>query len=77
MVFDFAFEQIGVHRVEARCAVHNDRGNGALQKLGAVREVRLRKSFVKNGVHYDQFLSMILDTDWALREMRYTPRRVS
>jgi hypothetical protein len=32
---------------------------------------------VKNGVHYDQFLSVILDTDWALREMRYTPRLVS
>jgi len=25
MVLDFAFEQIGVHRVEARCAVHNGR----------------------------------------------------
>jgi len=77
MVLDFAFEQIGVHRVEARCAVHNGRGNGALQKLGAVHEVRLRKSFVKNGVHYDQFLAVILDTDWAMREMRYRARRVS
>jgi [ribosomal protein S5]-alanine N-acetyltransferase len=77
MVLDFAFEQIGVHRMEARCAVHNGRGNGALHKLGAVREVRLRKSFVKNGVHYDQFLAVILDTDWAMREARYTPRRVS
>jgi ribosomal-protein-alanine N-acetyltransferase len=77
LVLDFAFGQIGVHRVEARCAVHNGRGNGALQKLGAVREVRLRKSFVKNGIHYDQFLSAILDTDWAVRDVRYTPRRVS
>ena len=77
MVLDFAFEDIGVHRMEARCAVHNGRGNGALHKLGSVREVRLRKSFLKNGVHYDQFLSVILDTDWALRETRYWPPRVS
>ena len=77
LVLDFAFEQVGVHRMEARCAVHNGRGNGALHKLGAVREVRLRKSFLKNGVHYDQFLSVILDTDWAMREQRYTARLVS
>jgi len=77
MVLDFAFEHVGVHQMEARCAVHNGRGNGALHKLGAVREVRLRKSFLKNGIHYDQFLSVILDTDWAMREQRYTARLVS
>jgi ribosomal-protein-alanine N-acetyltransferase len=77
MVLDFAFEDIGVHRMEARCAVHNGRGNGALHKLGSVREVRLRKSFLKDGIHYDQFLSVILDTDWALRDQRYSPRLVS
>ena len=77
MVLDFAFGEIGVNRMEARCAVHNGRGNGALDKLGAVREVRLRKSFLKNGTYYDQFLSVILDTDWALREERYSLPRVS
>ena len=77
MVLDFAFEELGVHRMEARCAVHNGRGNGALHKLGAVREVRLRKSFLKNGTHYDQFLAVILDSDWAMREERFTPARVS
>jgi [ribosomal protein S5]-alanine N-acetyltransferase len=71
MVLDFAFQEIGVQRMEARCVVHNERGNGALHKLGAVREVRLRDSFLKNGTYYDQFLSVILDTDWALREECY------
>jgi [ribosomal protein S5]-alanine N-acetyltransferase len=77
MVLDFAFEEIGVQRMEARCAVHNGRGNGALHKLGAVREMRLRDSFLKNGTYYDQFLSVILDVDWAFREERYSPPRVS
>jgi ribosomal-protein-alanine N-acetyltransferase len=64
MVLDFAFGTIGVRRLEARAAVKNGRGNGALRKLGAVQECRLRKSFHKNGEYLDQALYAILDTDW-------------
>ena len=64
LVLDFAFETIGVHRLEARAAVKNGRGNGALQKLGAVQECVLRKSFLKNGEYLDQVLYAMLDTDW-------------
>jgi RimJ/RimL family protein N-acetyltransferase len=64
MVLDFAFDTIGVHRLEARAAVKNGRGNGALQKLGAVQECRLRQSFQKNGEYLDQMLYAMLDTDW-------------
>ena len=49
MVVDFAFETLGVRRLEARAAVANGRGNGALRKLGAVQEGVLRRSFLKNG----------------------------
>ena len=64
LVLDFAFDTIGVHRLEARAAVKNGRGNGALQKLGAVQECRLRKSFQKNGEYIDQMLYAMVDTDW-------------
>ena len=64
LVLDFAFDTIGVHRLEARAAVKNGRGNGALQKLGAVQECRLRKSFQKNGEYLDQVLYSMIDTDW-------------
>ena len=64
LVLDFAFETIGVHRLEARAAVKNGRGNGALQKLGAVQECLLRKSFHKNGEYLDQVLYALLDMDW-------------
>jgi [ribosomal protein S5]-alanine N-acetyltransferase len=64
MVLDFTFGTVGVHRLEARAAVKNGRGNGALQKLGAVQECRLRKSFHKNGEYLDQVLYSMLDTDW-------------
>ena len=64
MVLDFVFDTIGVHRLEARAAVKNGRGNGALQKMGAVQECTLRKSFHKNGEYLDQVLYAMLDTDW-------------
>jgi RimJ/RimL family protein N-acetyltransferase len=65
LVLDFAFETIGVHRLEARAAVLNGRGNGALQKMGAVQECVLRKSFQRNGQYLDQVLYAILDCDWC------------
>jgi len=54
-----------VHRLEARAAVKNGRGNGALRKIGAVQEGLLRKSFQKNGEYLDQALWTILKEDWA------------
>jgi RimJ/RimL family protein N-acetyltransferase len=63
LVIDFAFEVIGVHRLEARAAIENGRGNAALRKLGAVQEGILRKSFLRNGRYLDQALWAILPED--------------
>ncbi len=64
LVLDFAFETLGVHRLEARAAVLNGRGNGALLKMGAVQECVLRKSLERNGEYLDQVLYAILEEDW-------------
>jgi RimJ/RimL family protein N-acetyltransferase len=64
LVLEFVFETIGVHRLEARSAIRNGRGNGALQKLGAVQEGVLRKSFLKNGEYLDQALYAMVEDDW-------------
>ena len=64
LMIRFAFETVGVHRLEARAAVKNGRGNGALRKVGAVPEGLLRRSFLKNGEYLDQMLWSILDEDW-------------
>jgi RimJ/RimL family protein N-acetyltransferase len=70
LVLEFAFETLGVHRLEARSAVRNGRGNGALRKLGAVQEGLLRKSFLRNGEYLDQVLYAIVEDDWRFsREM--------
>jgi RimJ/RimL family protein N-acetyltransferase len=64
LVVQFAFDTIGSHRLEARAAVLNGRGNGALRKIGATREGVLRKSFLRNGEYLDQSLWTILAEDW-------------
>jgi RimJ/RimL family protein N-acetyltransferase len=74
LVLDFAFETVGVHRLEARATLRNGRGNGALRKLGAVQEGVLRRSFLRNGEYLDQALWSILDEDWD--EARPTARGV-
>jgi ribosomal-protein-alanine N-acetyltransferase len=64
LVLRFAFDVVGVHRLEARAAVRNGRGNGALRKIGAVCEGVMRKSFLRNGEYLDQNLWSILIDDW-------------
>jgi ribosomal-protein-alanine N-acetyltransferase len=73
MVLDFAFDVIGTERLEARAAVANGRGNGALRKIGAVQEGLLRRSFLRNGQHHDQVLWGILADDWRLQRAAQQP----
>ena len=64
LAIEFAFDVIGVHRLEARTAVTNTRGNSCLSKLGAVREGVLRKSFLRHGEFLNQSLWTILADEW-------------
>ena len=73
MMLDFAFDVIGAQRLEARAAVANGRGNGALRKIGAVQEGLLRRSFQRNGQHHDQVLWGILADDWRLQREAQEP----
>jgi RimJ/RimL family protein N-acetyltransferase len=66
LAVEFAFDTLGVYRLEARAAVVNGRGNGALRKIGAVQEAILRRSFLCNGVHLDQVLWSILKSGWRV-----------
>ena len=73
MVVKFAIETLGVLRLEARAAVANGRGNGALRKLGAVQEGVLRRSFLKNGQFLDQMLWSILSEEWRQAKAVWGP----
>jgi len=62
---DIVFAMTGVRRLEARACVENGLGNGALRKLGATLDARLRRSFTAGGVSRDQQLWSILREDWC------------
>ena len=74
LVIDFAFDTIRTHRLEARAAILNGRGNGALRKIGATQEGILRKSFLRNGEYLDQALWTILDEDWRAQRVIWGER---
>ena len=76
LVKEFVCDTLGVHRFEARAAVLNGRGNGALLKAGAVQEAVLRKSFQCNGQYVDQLLYTILDEDWRASRSTTSSRRL-
>jgi RimJ/RimL family protein N-acetyltransferase len=69
LVLNFGVDVVGTQRFEARAAVANGRGNGALRKIGAVQEGVLRRSFLRNGRYHDQVLWSILAEDWRLQRM--------
>jgi len=65
LVMDFAFGAMGIHRLEARAAIGNARGNAALRKIGAFREGTLRKSFLRYGEEDDQAIWTVLADEWC------------
>src|SRR5262245_13562990 len=64
VAINFAIGELGVERLEARASVQNGRGNGALRKLGAMPEARLRQSFARDDRRTDQRLWAIVKDDW-------------
>jgi [ribosomal protein S5]-alanine N-acetyltransferase len=64
LVLDFAFTTLDAHRIEARAAVVNGRGNGALKKLGAVREAYLRRGSRCGDRYEDHHMWAILRDEW-------------
>lgn len=64
MAVDFTFTAMGVNRLEARVAVRNGRGNGALSKLGAAQEAVLPNSFTCDDDRLDEVLWTIVSEDW-------------
>ena len=76
LFLEFAFEALQIHRLEARAAVRNGRGNAVLQKLGAVQEGVLRKSFLRHGEYLDQALYAIVDEDWRAASSVWRARSV-
>jgi [ribosomal protein S5]-alanine N-acetyltransferase len=62
----YAFEELGMHRVYAIPFVHNKGSCRVLEKAGFVLEATMRRSAIKDGQLYDQYLYAAYDDTWIL-----------
>ncbi|OIR13092.1 putative ribosomal N-acetyltransferase YdaF [mine drainage metagenome] len=65
LLLQFAFENIGMERVEFRADINNARSIAAMKKIGCVVEGVLRSNTIKrDGTRRDSVVLSILKTEW-------------
>ncbi|MES2005242.1 MAG: GNAT family N-acetyltransferase [Bacteroidota bacterium] len=65
LLLQFAFEQLGMERVEFRADNTNERSKAAMKSIGCVAEGVLRSSTIKaDGTRRDSIVLSILKTEW-------------
>jgi [ribosomal protein S5]-alanine N-acetyltransferase len=67
LALGFVFCTLETHRLEARASLQNRRGQGALMKLGAIKECVLRRSLRRGDEFFDQALYTIVEDEWRER----------
>ena len=73
LMFDFLFDQVGAHRLEARAAVQNGRANGAARKVGSVPEGVARQGIKCQGSYHDMLMWSLLAEDWRQSKITIQP----
>jgi RimJ/RimL family protein N-acetyltransferase len=71
LLLDFAFDTLGVMRLETRVVEANVRGNKAMLKLGAAREGTLRRGFRSGDTFMDHVMWSILADEWRARRSTF------
>ena len=68
-VIRFGFEELGLHRIEAKYIVENERSRHAMESVGMTFEGVLRESMLVKGAYVDVGVCSILRSEWkALQE---------
>lgn len=67
LIVDYAFREMGLHRIQLVVAPFNRAGIRAYEKAGFVEEGRHRDAVWHDGRWYDEVLMSILDHEWAAR----------
>lgn len=63
-VLQYAFEQLGLHRISAITDCRNTAANALLQRLGMRQEAHFRQHAWFKGAWCDEFLHAILKSEW-------------
>jgi ribosomal-protein-alanine N-acetyltransferase len=61
---DFAFQELGLHRIEADVDPRNERSLRLLDRLGFHREGHLRERYYMNGERQDAVMMAVLKAEW-------------
>lgn len=65
LLLKHAFEKLNIARVQFKADVRNERSNRAIERLGAIREGRLRKDRILGDGHIrDAYIYSIIDEEW-------------
>lgn len=70
VIVDYAFREMGLHRLQLEVAVFNLAGIRAYEKAGFVQEGRRRASVWHDGQWYDELLMSVLHNEWAARRSK-------
>ena len=62
-IYDYAFTQLHLHRIEAQVFVKHTASIQHLEKMGMKREGRLRQNFLINQTYQDSYLYALLKSD--------------
>ncbi|MFI6404447.1 GNAT family N-acetyltransferase [Streptomyces sp. NPDC050548] len=65
LIVGYAFEQLGLHRIQLEVYGHNHRARRVYEKVGFVVEGVRREARLRDGEWADDVLMAILDHEWA------------
>lgn len=65
LILDFAFNEVGFHRIEAGAMPRNIGSTRVLEKIGFVKEGLARDYLQINGVWEDHYMYSMLESDWT------------
>ena len=68
VLIDHAFNELGMNRVEIRCAADNTRSAAVAERLGFAKEGVLRQSEMRNGRLHDFRIYGLLAAEWSRTE---------
>ncbi|WP_419903606.1 GNAT family N-acetyltransferase [Kiloniella sp.] len=75
-LIDYAFEELGLHRLEAACLEHNDSSKAVLCKVGFKEEGHARGYLRINGMWQDHITFALLQSDPRLSRKGWVKGRI-
>ena len=72
----YAFTSLDLHRIQAATSSHNTGSWRVMERLGMVREGRLKEADFQDGHWVDRFIYGILAREWPGADMKNEPAQV-